>query len=110
MYEDQTTARRAIEVLNECAELMAQKGKAYNRVPQAEYYDQLSPLFKDGIGGAGAIFVMMHQKMTRIKSLLSADGENNFESLEDSILDLINYSSFLIEHLEGKMEGQNERK
>ena len=30
--------RRAIEVLEECKQLMRKKGEAYNRVPQAEYY------------------------------------------------------------------------
>lgn len=90
--------RRAIEVLEECADLMRKKGQDYNRVPQAEYY----PF------GVRDIWCMMHQKMTRIKSLMVAEGDQNFESMEDSARDLINYSAFLIEYLEGKMEGQNE--
>jgi len=89
--------RRAIEVLDECADLMRKKGQAYNRVPQAEYYP----------GGLYDIWVMMHQKMTRMRSLLTAEGENNYESLEDSARDLINYSAFFIEFAEGKMDGQS---
>jgi len=90
--------RRAIEVLEECAELMRAKGKAYNRVPQAEYYPH----------GVLSIWTMMHQKMTRMKSLMDHDGENQYESMEDSARDLINYTAFLIEYMEGKMDGQSE--
>ena len=88
--------RRAIEVLDECADLMRAKGNAYNRVPQAEYYPN----------GLQDIWVMMHQKMTRMRSLLAEPGENDFESLEDSARDLINYAAFFIEYAEGKMDGQ----
>lgn len=89
--------RRAIEVLNECAELMRKKGKDYNRVPQAEYYPN----------GLQDIWVMMHQKMTRLKSLLLNDETPNFESIDDTARDLINYASFFIEFAEGKMDGQH---
>lgn len=87
--------RYAIQVLHECADLMERKGQAYNRIPQAEYYPN----------GLSDIWVMMHQKMTRIRSLLTESGENNFESLEDSARDLINYAAFFIEFAEGKMDG-----
>ena len=30
----------------------------------------------------------------------------NFESLEDSAIDLINYASFFVEYSRGKMQGQ----
>lgn len=90
------TDRRAIEVLEECADLMRAKGKAYNRVPQAEYYPH----------GVLSIWTMMHQKMTRMKSLMDHDGDNQYESMEDSARDLINYTAFLIEFMEGKMDGQ----
>lgn len=88
-------SRRAIEVLNECADLMQQKGKAYNRIPQAQYYPD----------GLRDIHYMMHTKMMRIRSLLSSDGENNFESITDSARDLINYAAFFVEFAEGKMDG-----
>ena len=91
------TDRRAIEVLNECAELMRQKGKAYNNVPQSEYYPH----------GILSIWTMMHQKMTRIKSLMeNPDADNHYEGIEDSARDLINYTAFMIEFMEGKMDGQ----
>lgn len=88
--------RRAVEVLRECIELMRKKGAAYNRIPQAEYYPN----------GLSDIWTMMHQKMTRMRSLLAEPGENDFESLEDSARDLINYAAFFIEFSEGKMDGQ----
>jgi len=92
--------RRAIEILNECAELMRKKGKDYNRVPQAEYYPN----------GLQDIWVMMHQKMTRLKSLLLNSETPNFESIDDTARDLINYASFFVEYAEGKMDGQNAKR
>jgi hypothetical protein len=50
----------------------------------------------------------MHQKMTRLRSLLAADGDTNFESIDDTARDLINYASFFVEFAEGKMDGQKE--
>lgn len=89
--------RRAAEVLAECAELMRLKGQDYNNVPQADYYPN----------GLEDIWVMMHQKMTRIRSLLKAGPcEQNYEGIEDSARDLINYAAFFIEYAEGKMDGQ----
>lgn len=89
-------SRGAVRVLEECIELMELKGKAYNRIPQAEYYPN----------GEHDIFVMMWQKIKRIQSLLSEDGENDFESIDDSCRDLINYTSFMIEYINGEMDGQ----
>lgn len=94
----QAEERRAIEVLNECADLMRRKSAVYNRsgVRQAEYYPN----------GVRDLWVLMHQKMTRIKSILSEDGPNDFESISDSLMDLINYSAFAVEFIENRMDGQ----
>ena len=93
--------RRAIEVLQECADLMRRKGAVYNRsgVRQAEYYPN----------GVRDLWTLLHQKMTRVKSILSEDGSNDFESLSDTFMDIINYSAFAVEFLEGKMDGQTEK-
>lgn len=88
--------RRSVQVLHECAELQRSKGEDYNRVPQAEYYPN----------GLDDIYCMMHQKMTRLKSLMKADGVPNFESMDDTARDLINYTSFFVEWKDGKMDGQ----
>ena len=88
--------RRAIEVLHECAELLEKKGKAYNNVPQAENYP-------DGLPN---IHYMMFTKMKRIESLMKDNSNNNFEGMDDSCRDLISYTAFFIEFMEGKMDGQ----
>ena len=49
----------------------------------------------------------MHGKMLRAKSLLESGQANNFESLEDTYKDLINYASFAVAYIRGKMEGQD---
>lgn len=99
------TDRRAIEVLEECATLMRDKGKSYNNIPQTTYYDLPSALYKDGIGGEASIFNMMYTKVVRIMSLMSEPNANNkFEGIDDSARDLINYTAFLIEYMEGRMD------
>jgi len=90
------TDRRAVEVLQECIKLMRDKGKDYNNLPQARYYEN---------NGLNDIYCMMHHKMLRIKSVMNSD-KQNFESLQDSCRDLINYTSFFVEYLENKMDGQ----
>ena len=50
---------------------------------------------------------MIHQKLLRAQSLLEADGDVKFESLEDTYKDMINYCSFAVSYLRGKMDGQD---
>jgi hypothetical protein len=54
---------------------------------------------------------MVHQKLVRARSLLEAaehgaDGPN-FESVEDTLKDAVNYLSFGVSWMRGKMEGQD---
>jgi len=96
--------KESLKVLQECAELQQQKSKDYqnekSRIRQADHYPR----------GCATILDMVHQKLTRIYSVMEAaeDGsEPNFESLEDSAKDAINYLSFFVSYKRGKMEGQS---
>lgn len=51
---------------------------------------------------------MMHVKTLRLRSLVEKEDEPNFESVKDSVLDLINYSVFYLQHLE-EVETANRR-
>lgn len=96
----------SILVLEECAELMRKKSNDYqnpnSNIVQSMHYRR----------GVATIHDMIHQKALRAQSLLeaaeAADGEvnANFESLEDTYKDMINYASFAVSYLRGKMEGQ----
>ena len=95
--------RESLKVLQECAELQQRKSKDYqnekSRIRQADHYPR----------GCATILDMVHQKITRIYSVMEAmeQGETaNFESLEDSAKDAINYLSFFVSYSRGKMEGQ----
>lgn len=70
-------------------------------VKQADHYPH----------GINTITDMVHQKMVRVKSLLEAAelgaDSPNFEGVEDSLKDAINYLSFGVSWLRQKMEGQN---
>jgi hypothetical protein len=96
----------AMKVLDEAKELQARKGDDYqnpaSRIKQADHYPR----------GVATIADMVHQKLTRIYSLLETfegPGSNppNFESIEDSAIDAINYLSFLVSYVRGQMDGQD---
>lgn len=96
--------RESLRVLQECAEVQQRKSKDYqnekSRIRQADHYPR----------GCATILDMVHQKITRIYSVMEAmeHGETaNFESIEDSCKDAINYLSFLVSYSRGKMEGQD---
>ena len=73
-----------------------------SRVRQADYYPR----------GCSTILDIMIGKTLRMQSLLEAYEEDpshdpNFESLEDSAIDLINYSAFFAAYLTGDIDGQS---
>jgi hypothetical protein len=92
--------KESIIVLQECAELQSKKSEDYqnpnSNVKQADHYRR----------GVDSIHDTMHGKMLRAQSLLESGDAANFESLEDTYKDLINYASFAVSYIRGKMEGQ----
>ena len=92
--------KESILVLQECAELQSKKSEDYqnpnSNVKQADHYRR----------GVDSIHDTMHGKMLRAQSLLESGDAANFESLEDTYKDLINYASFAVSYIRGKMEGQ----
>lgn len=95
--------RESVSVLHECVTLQMRKGADYqsdkSQVKQAMHYRR----------GVDTIHDIMHGKMLRAQSLLESgrSGDPNFESLEDTYKDLINYASFAVSYIRGKMEGQD---
>ena len=98
----------SVHVLQECIELQLKKSRDYQNpnstVKQADYYPN----------GITTIHDIMHAKMLRMKSVMeamqSADYDPNFESLEDSAKDLINYASFFVSYCRGGIDGQSSNK
>lgn len=97
--------RESVKVLQECIDLQKRKSQDYqnpnSNIVQAMHYRR----------GVSTIFDMVQQKMLRAQSLLEplesgSLSEPNFESLEDTFKDAINYLSFGVSYLRGKMEGQ----
>lgn len=88
-------------MLKQCIELQLKKSQDYqnpnSNVKQAMHYRR----------GVDSIFDIMTGKMLRIQSLLESGSSPNHESLEDSFVDLINYASFAVSYMRGKMEGQD---
>ena len=98
--------KESLKVLQECAELQTQKSQDYqnpnSRIKQADYYPR----------GIASILDIINAKTLRMFSVLEAmesdpDYEPNFESLEDSGKDLINYASFLVAYVRGGIPGQD---
>ena len=99
--------KESVNVLQECIDLQLAKSRDYQNpnstVLQADYYPN----------GITTIHDIMHAKMLRMKSVMEAmqgdDYKPNFESLEDSAKDLINYSSFFVAYCRQMIPGQNPR-
>lgn len=90
---DSSKVSSTAAILHDAADLMERKSKDY----QGSTYT-LTDYFPYG---HTSYLQMLHTKMTRIKSVAEREDSNavNFESLEDSLIDLINYSAFYIEFL-----------
>jgi len=100
-------ARESIKVLLECIEIQAAKSRDYQNplssVKQADHYPH----------GIQTIMDMAHQKLVRYKSLIEAfefGEEPKFEAIEDSLKDAINYLSFAVSYLRGRMDGQSDNR
>ena len=98
--------RESIKVLQECAEIQDRKSRDYqnpnSRIKQADYYPR----------GVMSIMELINTKTIRLWSVLEAmendpNYEPNFESIEDSLKDLINYSSFAVAYARGGIDGQD---
>jgi hypothetical protein len=98
--------RESLKVLDECKAVQIKKSADYQNplstVKQADHYPH----------GIQTIMDMVHQKNLRAKSLIETVQHNpqispNFESLEDTLKDMINYLSFAVSFIRGKMDGQD---
>lgn len=99
-----TYSRPSANVLLEAAEIQNRKGQDYNgaetSVQQADYYTY----------GVYSLLDTVHAKYLRMMSVLEQmekGGKENFESVEDSAIDLINYASFIVAYVRGEVPGQD---
>lgn len=92
--------KESVKVLKECIELQNKKSDDYqnkdSNVTQAMHYRR----------GVDSIHDIIQGKCYRAQSLLESNGNPNFESLEDTYKDIINYCSFAVSYMRGKMDGQ----
>ena len=97
--------KESLKILQKAAEVQNKKGNDYqnpnSRIRQAMYYPR----------GCATILDIMYAKILRMQSVLEAmendpDYEPNFESLEDSCIDMINYASCAGSQMLCKMDGQ----
>ncbi len=100
------STKESIKVLEECANLQLKKSNDYqnpnSNIRQADYYPR----------GVSSLLDIVHAKTLRMMSVVEAmehdkDYNPNFESLEDSAKDLINYSSFIAAYIRGGIDGQS---
>ena len=93
--------KESVAVLQECMDLQLKKSKDYqsdsSNITQAMHYRR----------GVDTIHDIIIGKIMRATSLIESGNDPNFESLEDTYKDLINYSSFAVSYIRGKMEGQD---
>lgn len=101
--------KESLKVLAEAAQIQMRKSNDYqnphSRIKQADYYPR----------GFASILDTMHAKVLRMQSVLEAMESDpsytpNFESLEDSCVDLINYCSFGVAYMRGGIDGQDPKR
>jgi hypothetical protein len=99
--------RHSVQVLRECIDLQNKKANDYQNpnsaIKQADYYPS----------GCLTILEIIHAKVLRMRSVMEAmqhdpNYQPNFESLEDSAKDLINYASFYVAYSRGQVDGQDQ--
>jgi len=97
--------RYSVKVLQECIDLQNKKSNDYQNpnstIKQADYYPN----------GCLTILDIIHAKVLRMRSVMEAmqydpNYKANFESIEDSAMDLINYASFFVSYSRGMVDGQ----
>ena len=103
------TDKESIKVINEAVALQLQKSNDYQNgkswIKQADYYPR----------GVLTMLDIVYAKVLRMYSVVEAmdkdpEYEPNFESIEDSCKDLINYASFIGAYCRGGIEGQDPNK
>ena len=94
--------KESVKVLQECAQMQTKKSADYqsdkSSVLQAMHYRR----------GVDTIHDIIVGKLMRATSLLESGNNPNYESMEDTYKDMINYCSFAVAYMRGKMEGQRE--
>ena len=102
-----SSEKYSVQVLRQAIDLQLKKSDDYQNpnssVKQADYYPH----------GAWTILDIIKAKYLRMVSVLEAmdvGGSPNFESVQDSCVDLINYTSFLAAYLEGAIDGQDPKR
>jgi len=95
-YREKTDHEKVADILDECKNLLLLKGRDYNsgRVKMGDYYPR----------GLHSVIDLMHAKLLRMYSLLESNEEANFESIEDSAKDLINYAAIFVGVSRGLIE------
>jgi hypothetical protein len=101
-----TPKKESLVALDQAAAIQLKKSNDYqnpnSRIKQADYYPR----------GCATLLDAMHSKLLRIQSVMEAMENDpkyttNFESLEDSAIDLINYASFFVSYMRGGIDGQD---
>ena len=103
------TDKESIKIINEAIALQLRKSNDYQNgkswIKQADYYPR----------GVLTMLDIVYAKVLRMYSVVEAmdkdpDYTPNFESVEDSCKDLINYASFIGAYIRGGVEGQDPNK
>ena len=104
---ERQSEKYSVQILRQAIDLQLKKSHDYQNpnssVKQADYYPH----------GVWSILDTIKAKYLRMVSVLEAmeaGGSPNFESVQDSCVDLINYASFLAAYLEGAIDGQDPKR
>lgn len=83
--------KKDMAVIDEAVSLLEKKGEDYNSTVKREDY------FPHGLL---SYHQMLHVKVTRLQSLIQSGEDANFESIKDTLQDLLNYTVMTLSYLE----------
>ena len=89
----------AIDIMNRAIDLKIEKSKDYqgSQFTESDYF----PF------GHLSFIHMLHTKMLRVRSVAEQEGNQNFESLSDSLIDMINYAAMYAAWVDNQEEVLN---
>lgn len=92
------------DIINSLQEILIKKGQDYSGTENQWYNFEFAKKMSNMTSLEQVIIVMCSIKFSRLNSLVFADREPNFESIDDNLKDLINYLILLLGYLEYKRE------
>lgn len=94
------------EAFTKCMSMAAKKNADYAGEETKDVYKNFRNSVAVGVSPERAILVRLMDKITRVSNLLDQENHVKDESIEDTLLDMVNYSAILLSYLKRNKQPQ----